>query len=96
MTEAPRVTSAHSVEDVVRWAAFSCLLVPVVLVAYGTSLAGAAVAALGLAVVTGVCRALLHRSERGTARLCAERHVVVRARHGRPGAGARRGGRHGG
>ncbi|UUU33719.1 hypothetical protein JIX56_29875 [Streptomyces sp. CA-210063] len=54
--------------DVVRWAAFSCVLVPVVLVWYGTSLAGATGAALGLAAVTGVCRILLRRSERGAAR----------------------------
>ncbi|WP_328839029.1 hypothetical protein [Streptomyces europaeiscabiei] len=54
--------------DVVRWAAFSCVLVPVVLVWYGTSLAGATGAALGLAAVTGVCRALLRQSERGAAR----------------------------
>ncbi|WP_327724100.1 hypothetical protein OG920_16610 [Streptomyces europaeiscabiei] len=54
--------------DVVRWAAFSCVLVPVVLVWYGTSLAGATGAALGLAAVTGVCRVLLRQSERGAAR----------------------------
>ncbi|MFF8730340.1 hypothetical protein ACF073_28255 [Streptomyces sp. NPDC015171] len=50
--------------DVIRWAAFSCVLVPVVLVWYGTSLAGAAGSALGLAAVTAVCRVLLRRSER--------------------------------
>ncbi|MGW0705178.1 hypothetical protein ACWD4G_04255 [Streptomyces sp. NPDC002643] len=52
----------------VRWAAFSCVLVPVVLVWYGTSLAGATGAALGLAAVTAVCRILLRQSERGAAR----------------------------
>ncbi|MFJ3770317.1 hypothetical protein ACIPX0_01320 [Streptomyces sp. NPDC090075] len=51
--------------DVVRWAAFSCVLVPVVLLWYGTSLAGAAGTAFGLAAVTAVCRFLLRRSERG-------------------------------
>ncbi|WP_199549888.1 hypothetical protein [Streptomyces sp. N35] len=96
MTPPPRTTSAHSVRDVVGWAAFSCVLVPVVLVVYGTSLAGAGGAALGLAAVTGACRVLLRRSERGTARLCAERNTGDRARHGRAGAGAHRGGRHGG
>ncbi|WTL22895.1 hypothetical protein OG329_28190 [Streptomyces sp. NBC_01506] len=50
--------------DVVRWAAFSCLLVPVVLVVFGTSVGGAAVPALGLLAVTAVCRLLLRRSER--------------------------------
>jgi hypothetical protein len=57
-----------TVSDVIRWAAFSCVLVPVVLVWYGTSLAGAAGAALGLAAVTAVCRILLRHSERCAAR----------------------------
>ncbi|MFJ5833766.1 hypothetical protein [Streptomyces sp. NPDC093089] len=52
-------------DDVVRWAAFCCVLVPVVLVVYGTSLGGAAGAALGLVSVTAACRVLLRRSERG-------------------------------
>ncbi|MEV4946005.1 hypothetical protein [Streptomyces sp. NPDC053755] len=56
----------------VRWAAFCCVLVPVVLVVYGTSLGGAAGAALGLVAVTAVCRVLLRRSERG---LRGESHV---------------------
>ncbi|MGW4723664.1 hypothetical protein [Streptomyces sp. S1] len=51
--------------DVVRWAVFCCVLVPVVLVVYGTSLGGAAGAALGLLSVTAACRLLLRRSERG-------------------------------
>ena len=71
--------SQDSASDVVRWAAFSCVLVPVVLVGYGTSLAGAAGTALGLAAVTGVCRVLLRQSERGAARLRAEE------RHRAPG-----------
>ncbi|MFF5024923.1 hypothetical protein ACFY2J_11855 [Streptomyces collinus] len=56
---APDTTS-----DVIRWAAFSCVLVPMVLVWFGTSLAGAAGTAFGLAAVTAVCRVLLRRSER--------------------------------
>ncbi|MFI9251520.1 hypothetical protein [Streptomyces sp. NPDC053069] len=85
----PRSTSdPHSapdtVSDVIRWAAFSCVLVPVVLVWYGTSLAGAAGAALGLAAVTAVCRILLRRSER-----CAERNA-----RGRRRCPKQRGGRH--
>ncbi|MFI6081441.1 hypothetical protein ACIBBB_10770 [Streptomyces sp. NPDC051217] len=55
---------AESASDVVRWAAFSCVLVPVVLVVFGTSVGGAAVPALGLLAVTAVCRLLLRRSER--------------------------------
>ncbi|MFD5898149.1 MULTISPECIES: hypothetical protein [unclassified Streptomyces] len=58
------VNSTDSASDVVRWAAFSCLLVPVVLVVFGTSVGGAAVPALGLVAVTAVCRLLLRRSER--------------------------------
>ncbi|GHB70623.1 hypothetical protein ACPESV_28015 [Streptomyces umbrinus] len=96
-----------TVSDVVRWAAFSCVLVPVVLVGYGASLAGAAGTALGLAAVTGACRVLLRRSERGAARLCTGEpapHRVPRGEdpaphhvpRGRVGAGAHRGGRHAG
>ncbi|MET8805690.1 hypothetical protein [Streptomyces sp. NPDC004546] len=58
-----------TVRDVIRWAAFSCVVVPVVLLWYGTSPAGAAGAALGLAAVTAVCHVLLRRSER-----CAGRY----------------------
>ncbi|MFE7596522.1 hypothetical protein [Streptomyces sp. NPDC057494] len=57
--------AADETGDVVRWAAFCCVLVPVVLVAYGTSLGGAAGTALGLVSVTAACRLLLRRSERG-------------------------------
>ncbi|MER5526915.1 hypothetical protein ABT075_20325 [Streptomyces sp. NPDC002677] len=59
-------SAQDSAGDVVRWAAFSCVLVPVVLLWYGTSLAGTAGTALGLAAVTAVCRYLLRRSERDT------------------------------
>ncbi|KOV59240.1 hypothetical protein [Streptomyces sp. MMG1121] len=65
-------TVPDSASEVIRWAAFSCVLVPVVLVWYGTSLAGAAGAALGLVAVTTACRVLLRRSERCAAR-CAQR-----------------------
>jgi hypothetical protein len=82
------------VGDVVRWAVFSCVLVPLVLLWYGASLAGAAGTALGLAAVTGVCRVLLRQSERGAARLRAEERVPHRGRHQRTGTGAHRGGRH--
>ncbi|MEU9705462.1 hypothetical protein [Streptomyces sp. NPDC047981] len=58
-------SAAESAGDVVRWAVFCCVLVPVVLVGYGTSLGGATGTALGLAAVTAVCRLLLRRSERG-------------------------------
>ncbi|WP_037676429.1 hypothetical protein [Streptomyces griseus] len=83
----PRSTSARrpaedTATDVIRWAAFSCVLVPVVLLWCGTSLAGAAGTALGLAGVTAACRFLLRRSERN------------RDRERGAGTGSRRGGRH--
>lgn len=82
--------------DVVRWAAFSCLLVPVVLVVYGTSYGGAAVATLGLAAVTAACRVLLRHSEkagRAAARVAAEEPLAHghRGRHSRSGSGTHRG-----
>ncbi|MFI6087309.1 hypothetical protein [Streptomyces sp. NPDC051218] len=89
----PPPPAQDSASDVVRWAAFSCVLVPVVLVGYGTSLAGAAGSALGLVAVTGVCRLLLRQSERGAVRLVEEQG---RGRRGRVGSGAHRGGRHAG
>ncbi|QDQ16336.1 hypothetical protein [Streptomyces spectabilis] len=80
----------------VRWAAFSCVLVPVVLVGYGTSLAGAAGSALGLAAVTGVCRVLLRQSERGAERALVERRPAPAGHRSGAAPGARRGGRHAG
>lgn len=77
--------------DVIRWALFSCLLVPVVLLWYGTSLAGTSGTALGLAALTAVCRVLLRQSER------AGRLTPQTPHHGRPprtAAGVHRGGRH--
>ncbi|KPH99566.1 hypothetical protein OK074_0695 [Actinobacteria bacterium OK074] len=90
----PATQDTDAATDVVRWSVFSCVLVPVVLVLYGTSLAGATGTALGLAAVTGVCRVLLRRSERVAARVVAEEHLPHRGRHGRSGAGAHRGARH--
>ncbi|MFG2295418.1 hypothetical protein [Streptomyces sp. NPDC048603] len=83
--------------DVVRWAAFSCLLVPVVLVVYGTSFGGAAVATLGLVAVTAACRVMLRLSEKNerAARVLAEpagqAAAPHRGRHSRTGAGTHRG-----
>ncbi|MCX5382295.1 hypothetical protein [Streptomyces sp. NBC_00083] len=82
--------------DVVRWAVFSCLLVPVVLVVYGSSFAGAAGSAAGLTAVTAVCRLLLRHSERAAAEERALRSVVARSRRGRAAPAGQRGGRHGG
>ncbi|WP_351228811.1 hypothetical protein [Streptomyces sp. NPDC002133] len=55
---------ADSAGDVVRWGTFCCLLVPVVLVAYGTPVGGAVATAAGLAAMTAACQVLLRRSER--------------------------------
>ncbi len=93
----PSTPSEDSATNVVRWAAFSCVLVPVVLLWYGTSLAGATGTALGLAAVTAVCRLLLRQSERGAARIKAGEAGPSprrRGRHHRTGTGAHRGGRH--
>ncbi|MCH0540281.1 hypothetical protein I3F58_12005 [Streptomyces sp. MUM 203J] len=96
---------AHdTVGEVVRWAAFSCALVPAVLLVYGTSAGAAATTALGLAAVTAACRTLLRRAERtpvpltppppapsaGPARGAVP--VPHRGRHSRTGSGAHRGG----
>ncbi|MFE3092547.1 hypothetical protein ACFXG1_01830 [Streptomyces sp. NPDC059248] len=88
----PAAGPADSADDVVRWAAFSCLLVPVVLVVYGASVGGAAAAALGLAAVTAACRILLRRSERNAARAARENTPDHRARPARGAwTGVRRG-----
>ncbi|WP_244258256.1 hypothetical protein [Streptomyces sp. Tu 2975] len=88
--------SASPAGDVVRWGAFSCLLVPVVLVVYGTSVGGAAAAALGLAAVTAACRVLLRHSERTAARCRAAADArPAGGRHSGTVPGARRGARHG-
>ncbi|WHM38628.1 hypothetical protein [Streptomyces sp. BPTC-684] len=71
---APSAVAGDCAGDVVRWAAFSCVLVPVVLVVYGSSFAGATGSAVGLAAVTAVCRLLLRQSERAAARPGPGRH----------------------
>ncbi|WP_446045672.1 hypothetical protein, partial [Streptomyces olivaceus] len=60
----PAAPARDGVTDLVRWAAFSCFLVPVALLWYGASFAGTAGTAAGLTGVTAVCRRLLRRSER--------------------------------
>ncbi|CAM5415839.1 hypothetical protein SXANM310S_06221 [Streptomyces xanthochromogenes] len=87
---------AEAAGDVVRWAAFSCVLVPVVLVVYGSSFAGATGSALGLMAVTTVCRLLLRQSERAAAEERAMRSFPAPARRGRAASSGHRGGRHGG
>ncbi|GAA1004202.1 MULTISPECIES: hypothetical protein [Streptomyces] len=87
-------TRGDGVGEVIRWAAFSCVVVPLVLLWCGAPPAGAAGTALGLAAVTGTCRALLHRSEREALRRRGARHAPHRGRHHRTGTGVHRGGRH--
>ncbi|WP_367322880.1 hypothetical protein [Streptomyces sp. HUAS ZL42] len=64
-----------TVSDFLRWAAFSCVLVPVVLLCHGASFAGALSAALGLAAVTVACRFLLRESQRGARVRRGARHT---------------------
>lgn len=92
--DAPPQDSPDPVSDVVRWAAFSCVLVPVTLLICGQSFGGAAGTAAGLVAVTCACRAVLRQSERSAARALAEQTVPHRGRRGRTGTGAHRGGRH--
>ncbi|WP_422070564.1 hypothetical protein [Streptomyces orinoci] len=86
--------SPDPVSDVVRWAVFSCVLVPVVLLMCGQSFGGAAGCAAGLVAVTCACRALLRQAERGAGRSWAEQAAPHRGRHGRTGNGSHRGARH--
>ncbi|MFJ8104383.1 hypothetical protein [Streptomyces sp. NPDC096132] len=98
-TPSPRRPGDERTTELIRWAAFSCFLVPVVLLWYGTSLAGAAGTALGLAAVTAVCRLLLRQSERGAARSPAGEHAPHAhhpGRRQRTRTGSHRGGRHSG
>lgn len=92
----PSERSPDPVSDVVRWGAFSCALVPLVLLVSGTSLAGALGAAAGLTVVTCACRALLRRSERTAARVLTEDTGRHRYRRVENRAAAHGGGRHSG
>ncbi|KFG75383.1 hypothetical protein [Streptomyces mutabilis] len=82
------------VTELVRWAAFSVVLVPVVLLHFGTSFTGAAGTALGLAAVTGVCRLLLRRSQRVAGRPPGTHRAVPTGRRHRAGPPVHRGGRH--
>ncbi|MET8470590.1 hypothetical protein ABZY90_02095 [Streptomyces sp. NPDC006422] len=75
-----------------RWAAFSCVLVPLVLVWCGSSAAGAAGAAWGLVAVTAACRVLLRQAERGAAQLHSEQCEARRDGAAATAAGARIGG----
>ncbi|CAL9465951.1 hypothetical protein [Streptomyces sp. enrichment culture] len=83
----PLAPVRDGVTDLVRWAAFSCFLVPVALLGYGASFAGTTGTAVGLAAVTAVCRLLLRRSERGAVRSSG-------GRRRRPGGTVHRRGRH--
>ncbi|MER8028447.1 hypothetical protein ABTZ78_05655 [Streptomyces bauhiniae] len=58
--------------ELTGWAAFACVLVPVVLLWCGTAPVAAVGAGLGLAGVTLACRALLRRSVREAARGVAD------------------------
>ncbi|WP_223864661.1 hypothetical protein [Streptomyces sp. 5-10] len=85
--------ASDAVSEVIRWAAFSCAVVPVVLLLCGSPFGAALGAAAGLAAVTAASRALLRHAERTAARLGADGVSPHRGRHGRTGIGAHRGGR---
>ncbi|MBL1098011.1 hypothetical protein JK363_15285 [Streptomyces sp. 205] len=87
--------AGEAVTEVIRWASFSCAVVPLVLLMCGLPFGAALAAAAGLAVVTAASRALLRHSERVAARLGTDAVSPHRGRHGRTGIGAHRGGRHG-
>ncbi|WP_413809328.1 hypothetical protein [Streptomyces sp. OE57] len=88
-----QVPASDAVSEVIRWAAFSCAVVPVVLLMCGLPFGAALGAAAGLAAVTAASRALLRHSERTAARLGTDGVSPHRGRHGRTGIGAHRGGR---
>ncbi|MFI0820505.1 hypothetical protein ACH4TX_30925 [Streptomyces sp. NPDC021098] len=81
------------VNEVIRWSAFGCAVVPAVLLLCGSPLSGAMGAAVGLAAVTAASRSLLRYYERAAARLDAGAASPHRGRHGRTGIGTHRGGR---
>lgn len=83
--------AADAAGDVVRWAAFTCLLVPVVLVVYGTSVGRAAAAALGLVAMTAACQVLLRHPEREAAHARIRSGVPQAGRRSRGAQGAWRG-----
>ncbi|MFF8311177.1 hypothetical protein [Streptomyces lydicus] len=80
--------------DVVRWGAFSCALVPLVLIISGVSWTGALGTAAGLTAVTCSCRALLRQSERTAARLRTRALRRHRDRRAYSAPSAHGGGRH--
>lgn len=80
----PAAPARDGVTDLVRWAAFSCFLVPVALLWYGASFAGTAGTAVGLTAVTAVCRLLLRRSEHLAARPSGGGRPVRGGRRRRP------------
>lgn len=87
---AARTAGTDAARDVVLWGAFCCALVPLVLLACGSSLAVAAVAAASLTVLTAVCWGLLAaaRSASGGAASLPSRKRLLRS-----GSGAHRAGR---
>ncbi|MGX7759304.1 hypothetical protein ACWQ06_11650 [Streptomyces angustmyceticus] len=94
MVPLPSDRSPDPVSDVMRWSAFSCALVPLVLIISGVSWAPAAGTAAGLAAVICSCRALLRQSERTAARIRVRETGRHRDRSACPVPTAHGGGRH--
>ncbi|WP_324618104.1 hypothetical protein [Streptomyces sp. RTd22] len=87
------VPGGDPVNEVIRWSAFGCAVVPAVLLFCGSPLSGAVGAAVGLAAVTTASRCLLRYYERAAARLGSGAASPHRGRHSRTGIGTHRGGR---
>ncbi|WP_246097454.1 hypothetical protein [Streptomyces botrytidirepellens] len=87
------VPGGDPVNEVIRWSAFGCAVVPAVLLLCGSPLSGAMGAAVGLAAVTAASRCLLRYYERAAARLGSGVVSPHRGRHSRTGIGTHRGGR---
>ncbi|MFI0778386.1 hypothetical protein [Streptomyces sp. NPDC021212] len=89
----PSGPGCDPVNEVIRWSAFGCAVVPAVLLLCGSPPSGAAGAAVGLAAVTAASHSLLRYYERAIARLGGGAASPHRGRHGRTGIGTHRGGR---
>ncbi|WP_328538640.1 hypothetical protein [Streptomyces sp. NBC_00344] len=89
----PPGPSSGSANDVVRWAAFCCVLVPLVLLVHGSGIGDSVLTGSGLVAVTAACRLLLRQSERGAARSAGRPGSHRRTQHGWNGRGAHRGAR---
>ncbi|SCK19775.1 hypothetical protein [Streptomyces sp. WMMB 322] len=95
----PAARTSASASGLVRWGAFTCVLVPLTLLVCGVRFFTVLGTAAGLTVVTAACGVLLRLSEyahaqRGPERFGAGGPGSHRGRHSRTGTGLHRGGRY--